>query len=251
VSVEHTRYVWTLEVPGIPRYLGSFKVKLVLLCYADHANTHGECWPSTDRVARMTQMDPRSVEKARTHLVQLGHLVPLWTGGAAGHGGRGRTNRYLVPLPENPGPSPGFEPEKPRPITGVSGENPGLSPGFESNKPRPITGVSGKTPAHHRGLESETPADCPETPAYHRPNHQEPEPPRARAREAVGPADRPDPFRAAGNPTPIGELIRPAGIFSDEQWARLQTKVSTPPPAGGAPTNDASSGASSSDDERR
>ena len=205
MSLEHTRYVWRVEFPGSGRVVGAY-VKLVMLCYADHANTDNESWPSTDRVARMTQMDPRTVERARTLLVQAGHLIPLWTGG----GGRGRTNRYLVRITGSGGP---------------------------------------ETPADGRGMPTstgsrgpETPADGRQTPADGRPNHQEPEPPRARAREAVGPPDRQGPFGAAGTPTPVAECLR-LPWMTDEQWTQFQATVGiTTPPAGGAPTHNASSG---------
>jgi len=70
--------------------------RLVLLALANHVNKErgGLAWPGTVRLARMTGLDRRTVQRALASLVNAYGLVQRELGG-----GRGQSSRYRLRLP--------------------------------------------------------------------------------------------------------------------------------------------------------
>jgi hypothetical protein len=84
VSVEAVRHVLEKsKTKGAQR--------LILLVIAEHADRNGIAWPSVETIARLANCSERYV-KETIALLQTGELV-LERGG-----GRGRSNRYRIPL---------------------------------------------------------------------------------------------------------------------------------------------------------
>jgi len=90
--------------------------------------------PGTDRLARETGLDRRSVERCLATLVEVGWIEkiggPPKNNGKAGNNGsagRGRASVYRGLMP-NPDGAPGFSPiERPADSTDNPGETPGLA----------------------------------------------------------------------------------------------------------------------------
>jgi len=65
--------------------------RLILLVIAEHADRNGHAWPSVETIARLANCSQRFVKRTIAKL-DAGELV-LERGG-----GRGRSNRYRIPL---------------------------------------------------------------------------------------------------------------------------------------------------------
>jgi len=77
-------------------------LKLVLLAYADHANTDtGVCWPTKLTIALKTGLSERAVQRAVKDLIDMGFLRVK----AYPRGGRGRATEYVVVI-EGADPTP-------------------------------------------------------------------------------------------------------------------------------------------------
>ncbi len=70
--------------------------KVVLLCLADHANAGGQCWPGIDRIAAMTGLKERMVQKHLTILQENGVIKIDHNQGTKT--ASGWTNRYTILL---------------------------------------------------------------------------------------------------------------------------------------------------------
>jgi hypothetical protein len=87
MSVIISALVWETDLPP--------SEKIILLAYADFASHDGtRIFPSLEQVARMTGYCKRSVRRFTRSLEAKGYLVPL----SEHRGGRGRTNRWVIPL---------------------------------------------------------------------------------------------------------------------------------------------------------
>ena len=94
MSITVYRNVW-----GGSRARGS--ARLVLLAIADHADDGGQAWPSVARLARMTGLSRRQVQRRVRQLVKAGELVIEQLGGG------GRSTRYRIAVqPASPETSP-------------------------------------------------------------------------------------------------------------------------------------------------
>lgn len=108
-------WVWTQSRSGPTE-------RLVLLAIADCANDQGQAWPSMAALVEKTRLGERTVQRAVATLVDLGELA------AVIGGGRGRTTKYRLLLPESESETPS---EKPRQSDARQ-----RNPVSESKKPR-------------------------------------------------------------------------------------------------------------------
>lgn len=72
MSINVSALVWERS-----RATGS--ARLVLLALADHAGDDGRAWPSVSRLARMTLLDRRNVQRALARLIEAGEIVVVGT----------------------------------------------------------------------------------------------------------------------------------------------------------------------------
>jgi MarR-like DNA-binding transcriptional regulator SgrR of sgrS sRNA len=98
VSIEAVR--WVLE-----RSKTKGAQRLILLVIAEHADSTGIAWPSVETIARLANCSERFVKRTIKKL-DSGELV-LERGG-----GRGRSNRYRIPLERVNSGSPITDPER-------------------------------------------------------------------------------------------------------------------------------------------
>lgn len=78
MSLSANRWAWM--VPNLKP-----AERLVLLCYADHANAHANAWPTNERVAIFTGLSRRTVQRALEALVDRRLLALLGRGGRSGY----------------------------------------------------------------------------------------------------------------------------------------------------------------------
>ena len=68
------------------------------LCLLDHANRHGQCWPSLDTLARAAGVSPRTAGSAVARLRELG--IVTWPPGLKAAWNRYASNRYTFLTPQ-------------------------------------------------------------------------------------------------------------------------------------------------------
>jgi DNA-binding transcriptional MocR family regulator len=76
--------------------------RLVAAVLAAHANTQGEAWPSLQRLALMTGLARRTVQRSLQRLDDR-HVISIERGGGRMPGGRPKPSRYSF-FPDNDGP---------------------------------------------------------------------------------------------------------------------------------------------------
>lgn len=65
--------------------------RVVLLTMAEHADKAGECWPSVSRIARLSNLKDRQVQRRLKQLVEMQELEIVEKGG-----GRNKPTRYRI-----------------------------------------------------------------------------------------------------------------------------------------------------------
>ena len=104
MSFEATRAAWRIEFPKRLEASNGHKVKgssckFVLLALAEHANKHGNAWPSITTIARSTGLDRKTVVDSIAALADR-ELIKS-AGMAKGKTGRVPIYRVLPNGPEN------------------------------------------------------------------------------------------------------------------------------------------------------
>ncbi len=70
---------------------------LLLLALADMADENGDCYPSTERLAKKARVDVRSAQRTIKRLIEDGELIVFEKQGMPGHTGQ-KTNLYRIVL---------------------------------------------------------------------------------------------------------------------------------------------------------
>lgn len=71
MSIEALNYAFNLQIERKDCKVSAPVMKAVLISIANHANPIGQAWPSVDRIARYTALDPRTVRRGVMGLMYL------------------------------------------------------------------------------------------------------------------------------------------------------------------------------------
>lgn len=74
---------------------GSPGAKLVLLVLADYADEHGVSWPSKRKLAKVSEQNPRTIQRHLQHLQKIGLII---VDARSMKDGRQTSNGYRLPL---------------------------------------------------------------------------------------------------------------------------------------------------------
>lgn len=99
MSIKIMSEIWESDLPPTDRF--------VMLSLADHADEHGQCYPSIARLSKRTGFGERTVQNAVKRLVSGGYLV------VSANAGRGGANLYSI----NSTPAGNAPPQEMRPRT--------------------------------------------------------------------------------------------------------------------------------------